>query len=180
MAKQNKTLEVGDIAPDFMLEDYKGERHRLQEMTQAGPTLLIFFRGTFCPDCRRQLGFLRKNYEWLTRLGVNIIAVAREHPEAARGYFRLEPPPPIPFLLDMDLKVSGGEYGMTYENDWKPEEVGRILVRPALFALDQKGIIRWRAADVQWDQDGSLGRALEALGIQSDEEQEELGVRNEE
>ncbi len=171
MTQTSKVPEVGEAAPDFTLADYSGKSYSLHDADRAEPTLLIFFRGTFCPDCRRQIAFLRRNYDQLEHQGVRVVAVAREHPEAARGYFRLEPPP-VPFLLDMEYKVLN-TYGMIYENDYKPQELGRLMARPSLFAIDRDRMIRWRVIDSQWDNDGSLEKALASLGIKLDKPQTE-------
>jgi len=40
-----KSLKVGDIAPDFVLPDIQGKRVCLSELLALGPVVLTFFRG---------------------------------------------------------------------------------------------------------------------------------------
>jgi hypothetical protein len=40
-----KSLKVGDIAPDFGLPDIQGKRVCLSELLALGPVVLTFFRG---------------------------------------------------------------------------------------------------------------------------------------
>lgn len=39
------TPKVGQIAPDFELTDSRGDTRRLSELVEAGPLVLIFYRG---------------------------------------------------------------------------------------------------------------------------------------
>ncbi len=36
---------IGDLAPNFALEDARGNPHRLSELTSRGLLVLIFYRG---------------------------------------------------------------------------------------------------------------------------------------
>jgi hypothetical protein len=40
-----KSLKVGDIAPDFVLPDIQGKRVCFSELFALGPVVLTFFRG---------------------------------------------------------------------------------------------------------------------------------------
>lgn len=43
------TPAVGDIAPDFEVNDTEGETHTLSEMVTRGPVILAFFPKAFTP-----------------------------------------------------------------------------------------------------------------------------------
>lgn len=43
--QQTKQVAVGDIAPDFDLEDQKGQKHSLSSSRQKNPVVLVFYRG---------------------------------------------------------------------------------------------------------------------------------------
>lgn len=42
---QPRTVEVGEIAPDFYLPDSSGTSRRLSDLVANGPTVVIFYRG---------------------------------------------------------------------------------------------------------------------------------------
>lgn len=42
--RMTTTVQVGDAAPDFTLEDAQGNAHRLSEIVERGPVVLEFFR----------------------------------------------------------------------------------------------------------------------------------------
>lgn len=44
-----KALSVGDIAPDFDIEDTEGKSHKLSAMVEQGPVILAFFPKAFTP-----------------------------------------------------------------------------------------------------------------------------------
>lgn len=46
---------VGDPFPDFALPDVQGRYHSLSDMLKAGPVVLSFNRGEWCPYCRSEL-----------------------------------------------------------------------------------------------------------------------------
>ncbi len=52
-----KTLETGQIAPEFTLDSTNGEKLSLSEILASGPALLAFYKVT-CPTCQLTLPFL--------------------------------------------------------------------------------------------------------------------------
>lgn len=54
-----KTINVGDTAPDFTLTDQNGGTVKLSEAVKKSPVVLVFYRGYCCPFCARQLADLR-------------------------------------------------------------------------------------------------------------------------
>src|SRR5260370_22300905 len=48
-------LAVGDEAPDFTLPDSRGRHASLATMLRAGPAVVTFYRGGWCPYCNIQL-----------------------------------------------------------------------------------------------------------------------------
>lgn len=52
-------IKVGDTAPDFTLSDNSGNKITLSEAVKTAPVVLVFYRGSWCPFCVRQLSELR-------------------------------------------------------------------------------------------------------------------------
>ena len=57
MRSKTDPIKVGDTAPDFTLTDQNGLQTTLS--AAGSPTILVFYRGYWCPFCMRQLGELR-------------------------------------------------------------------------------------------------------------------------
>jgi len=52
-------VQIGEIAPDFTLEDVQGRNVTLSAARGKTPVVLVFYRGYWCPYCAHQLGELR-------------------------------------------------------------------------------------------------------------------------
>jgi AhpC/TSA family len=55
-----RALKAGDQAPDFRLPDARGGYVRLKDLLAAGPVVLSFYRGGWCPYCNLALRRCRK------------------------------------------------------------------------------------------------------------------------
>jgi len=51
-------LKAGDPRPDFVLPDADGELVFSDDLLRAGPVVVVFFRGEWCPFCRTTLAAL--------------------------------------------------------------------------------------------------------------------------
>lgn len=57
--KRSAPVSVGEQAPDFTLEDIQGTQVTLSATRGKVPTVLVFYRGYWCPFCAQQLSELR-------------------------------------------------------------------------------------------------------------------------
>ena len=57
--KRLAPVSVGEQAPDFTLEDIQGNQVTLSATRGKVPTVLVFYRGYWCPFCAHQLSELR-------------------------------------------------------------------------------------------------------------------------
>lgn len=72
---------VGQTVPDITLENIEGKSISLAKLLQQKPTLLIFYRGSWCPYCNTHLAELRKIEAELLSMGFQIVAVSPDLPE---------------------------------------------------------------------------------------------------
>ena len=128
-------------APDFALGDHSGCTFRLAEHLGSGPLLVVFFRGHWCPYCRRYLGKLRDHYARLRDRGARVVAVSPE-PTATSRALAEDLSLPFPLLSDLDGAVMDG-YGT--RNGFR--SASAILPHPSVFLLDPDGFIRFRSID---------------------------------
>jgi len=73
-------LGVGATAPSVVLKTGTGESFDLAEALAAQPTILIFYRGGWCPFCNRELGELADFEPKFAALGYQIIAISTDAP----------------------------------------------------------------------------------------------------
>lgn len=77
----NEPLKIGETAPNFKLADHTGKELELYEMIKAGPVVMIFYRGQWCPICNKHLANLQEGLEEVRLKGAQIIAVTPEKQE---------------------------------------------------------------------------------------------------
>jgi peroxiredoxin len=80
-AQEAKPIEVGTTAPDAGLRDLDGNDVTLHAIVAEKPTVLIFYRGSWCPYCNLHLSDLVKVEEELRSLGYQIVAISPDRPE---------------------------------------------------------------------------------------------------
>ena len=74
-------LLVGQSVPDVQLQTADGKAFNLKQELAEQPTVLIFYRGGWCPYCNLQLSQLQKIESQLQDLGYQIIAISPDRPE---------------------------------------------------------------------------------------------------
>lgn len=149
-------LKVGDSVPDVKLRTEDGSEVALLKLVSEKPTVLIFYRGGWCPFCNRHLQSLAGIEEDLNRSGVRLLAISPDKPEKLKATpdrkklgYRL--------LSDSDAAVAKG-FGIAFKVDDATVEKykgfgidleaasGRdhhMLPHPAVFVVDTSGKIRF-------------------------------------
>jgi peroxiredoxin len=95
-------LKVGAKAPDATLPDVSGSTQRLAQLYAQGPTLVIFYRGGWCPFCNLQLHEYSLAKPEFDKRGIQIVAISVDQPsEGAKTQARHGVP--FPMLSDSKL-----------------------------------------------------------------------------
>ena len=71
-------LEVGEKAPTIIGVDQNGKAINSLEILEEKQIMLVFYRGNWCPYCRKHLKSLQENLEEFTKKGVYVIVVTPE------------------------------------------------------------------------------------------------------
>lgn len=128
-----QTLATGARFPDFVLPDATGRHHH----EPSGRSIILFYRGTWCPLCRRQINELALHSAHFRRLQVPIVAISTDGPESLDQLSRTTPPP-FRFLTDHDGEVIE-RLGL---RDQEERERGAVAV-PSAFLLDSENIVQF-------------------------------------
>src|SRR5215207_5633019 len=128
-------------APDFSLPDQDGNTVRLYEQLAGGPLLVVFFRGHWCPYCRRYLGKLRDHWPRLRERGARVIAISPEPPATSR-VLAAELALPFPVLSDADGRVIDA-FGT--RNGFASARA--VLPHASVFLVDTGGVVRAHSID---------------------------------
>ena len=94
----------GFVVPDLTAQDLSGATISLGSLLAKAPTLLVFYRGGWCPYCNHQLYTLAQAYPAFEKKGVQVVAVSVDQPKAA-AITHAEWTLPFPALSDSALAV---------------------------------------------------------------------------
>ncbi|NEN22337.1 AhpC/TSA family protein [Cryomorpha ignava] len=79
----DKALNVGDIAPNFVLQNAMGKPVELYEFLKKGKVILTWYRGGWCPYCNLTLNELQSELPNFEANGANLIALTPELPDSS-------------------------------------------------------------------------------------------------
>ena len=150
-------LNVGQTVPDVMLTRLDGSSARLAELSAGHKTVLVFFRGGWCPYCTKHLAALKDALPALQEQGYEVIAISPDTIESNQGAVNEHG---LPFTVVSDASFSATEaFGLAFQLDVPtialyrgygisltphPETGAYLLPVPAVFIVDRDGTIRYR------------------------------------
>jgi peroxiredoxin len=102
---------LGKRAPDFTLPDHTLKPVSLAELQGQGPVILVFYYGYYCGHCVAQLFALNEDLKLFEELGVHVVAVSPDTPEATAKQLAKYGEFSFPLLSDRDHQVAQA-YGM--------------------------------------------------------------------
>jgi peroxiredoxin len=106
-------LEVGQAAPDFQAQDVEGNRVTLRSLSGDGKTLLVFYRGEWCPVSKKELAGLARDYARFKEVNSQIVAVSSSEPKKSKELVRNLS---LPFVLLSDPNLEEIDlYGVRVE-----------------------------------------------------------------
>jgi peroxiredoxin len=156
-AQSIKPLEKGKTVPDAILSDRKGKVTWLSDVTKGQRTAIIFFRGGWCPYCRKHLKDLNTIHDDLVSLGFKIVGVTPDTPDAALGkvadlgldYTVLSDPAMeatmafgLAFTLSPETVEKYRDLNVPMRS--APGLKAPVLPVPAAYLVDSKGTVRFR------------------------------------
>lgn len=83
-AENTRPLPAGSTVPGVILATVEGKEFDLAGEIRKKPSILIFYRGSWCPYCNIQLGQLKEIEDKLILLGYRVLAISADKPEKLR------------------------------------------------------------------------------------------------
>jgi len=169
-------IDIGERAPDFTLPDANGRPVSLADRLTAGPVVVSFYRGAWCPICNTELTALQQALPRIKEHGASLAAITPEPPDASQAFvqklglgfdvlsdldqaviraYRLQ------FSLDEDLRPFYRSFNMAL--DERNADGSWNLPVPATFLLDADGIVRARHVDPNYRERMAIDEILLAL-----------------
>ncbi|MCP9439780.1 MAG: TlpA family protein disulfide reductase [Nitrospira sp.] len=133
---ERNVARIGGQAPDFHLQDLRGEVISLSQF--RGKVVLLNFWATWCGPCLIEMPALEQLYQRFARRDFEILAISTDPQGAAvTRPFQQERELTFPILHDPDMHV-----GLTYG----------VRTLPLSFVVDRRGVIRKKIFGARdWD-----------------------------
>lgn len=159
-------LSVGAAVPAATLRTADDQAVQLASLVEGRPTVVIFYRGGWCPYCTRQLADLQEAEAGLTDLGYQLIALSPDRPSAVveamnkhHYAYRLfsdrgmEAAAAFGLAFRMDDQTRQAYEGYGFDLAPVPgEPEARWLPVPAVYVIDRTGTVRFAHSDANYKQ----------------------------
>lgn len=145
---------TGTTIPDATVKTVDGESVKIKDLVSKKPTVLIFYRGGWCPYCNAHLAELQKAEQQLVNTGYQILAVSPDRPEKLKESIRKHELD-YTLLSDSPMNLTKA-FGLAFKVDDKTvqryEESGisleessgydhHLLPVPAVYLINPDGLI---------------------------------------
>jgi peroxiredoxin len=153
-------LDLGATVPEAALRDAEGGPVLLSEALGGAKSVLVFFRGGWCPYCTKHLAALKDVLPALEEQGFRVIAISPDTVESNQGAADKNALP-YPVLTDAAFEAIEA-FGLAFTLDDETVETykgygfslvahpvtGRwVLPVPAVYLVDEAGVIRYQHYD---------------------------------
>lgn len=102
-AEDVSPLLIGEKIPNVKVINKEGQSVSMKEVLSKKPTVLVFYRGGWCPYCNVQLSALAELEEQISNLGYQVVAIS---PESYENLFSVAQEDNVSYQLYSD---SSGE-----------------------------------------------------------------------
>ncbi|MCC5790762.1 MAG: AhpC/TSA family protein [Opitutales bacterium] len=168
-------LAVGDKVPAVTVQTANAEKVNLSEALQGQKSVLVFYRGGWCPFCTDQLQDLLTIEGDLQALGFHLYGISPDSPASLReGQEELD----LPFTLLSDASMKAAQaFNLAFQVDENTHEqllsygidieaasgeTHRLLPIPAVYLIDEEGTIQFAHYDTDYRQRLSAEKTLQA------------------
>lgn len=155
----------GDELPDTTLARPDGTQVSLHDVLKGQPSILVIYRGGWCPYCTRHLAGLQHVYERLKNMGYQLIAISPDSPQKAAQTapehdldytllsdvtFKTVSSLGLAFKVDADTIEKYKGYGITLRS--APGTETKLLPVPAVYLVSPENKISFAHIDPDYTQ----------------------------
>ena len=171
-----RALKVGDIMPNFVLPNSEGRLVFSDDLLRQGPLVVNFFRGNWCPYCRRTLEALETALPTIEGAGGHLVALT---PDTGEHFAETKRQRGLSYeiLSDVDGAI-GLQFGVLFRAPERYRELllglgidleerhgnaGWFIPIPATFVVEQSGVIRYAFVNVDFTRRAEPGEVVDVL-----------------
>ncbi|MDF3130691.1 peroxiredoxin-like family protein [Kiritimatiellaeota bacterium B1221] len=114
-AENVSVIEAGSDVPNPILIQMDGKSVKLSDLRNDEPTVVVFYRGGWCPYCNRQLSALQEVMPQLKEKGWKLIAISPDKPEELKKTLEKNE---LDYVLASDSRMEAAEaFGIAFQVD---------------------------------------------------------------
>jgi peroxiredoxin len=141
-------LLTGEELPEERLVDLNNQPVRLYSVIREKPTVLVFYRGGWCPYCNAQLSGLAQAEEEILKSGYQIVAISPENyqnlvPTISKDkiQYKVFSDPEGILIQKVGLAYRTAELSKIFISPRTEGKVSQILPVPAVMIVNTHGVI---------------------------------------
>ena len=160
----------GETIPNETLVNSKNESIKLYSILEEKPTVLVFYRGGWCPYCNLQLGWLAQAEKEIIKLGFQIVAISPESYENIEPtvssneiHYKVFSDPMGNLIKKMGIAFKLNEGTKQYISSKGP--IADVLPVPSVMIVNARGEILFEYINPNYKIRISKGLLLAALNV---------------
>src|SRR5690554_2077366 len=150
-AEDVSPLLIGETLPNASFQNAEGSRVQLKDILSEKPTVLVFYRGGWCPYCNLQLSGLVEIEEDILKLGYQIVAISPDDfqnlkttEEKDRIKYTLLSDPNGKFIQDIGIAFTTPIMLKGYiATKGQKGKTSAVMPVPTVMVVDKKGVIQF-------------------------------------
>ena len=160
---EEKSIKLGAIMPDFSLPNAKNEIIHSKEIFKSGKMIIAFYRGSWCPYCNLELKALQENLSKINDKKVSLVAISPQSPDNSLTViekhnltFEVLTDKDNTFAKQLGIIFELQDFVLPFYNalginlsSFNKNDDNSLPI-PAVFVVNENGIIIYKFADVNY------------------------------
>jgi len=151
VAEDISPILIGETLPNAYFQNAEGESVQLKAVLEEKPTVLVFYRGGWCPYCNVQLSGLVDIEEEVLELGYQIVAISPDDfknlqatIENNNTKYKLLSDPNGEFIQQIGIAFKTSSSLKEYiTGKGQKGETSSVMPAPTVMIVDKKGVIKF-------------------------------------
>ena len=151
VAEDISPILIGETLPNANFQNVEGEYVQLKALLEEKPTVLVFYRGGWCPYCNVQLSGLVEIEEEVLELGYQIVAISPDDYKNLQSTiennsteYKLLSDPNGKFIKEIGIAFKTSSSLKEYiTGKGQKGETSPVMPAPTLMIVDKKGVIKF-------------------------------------
>jgi peroxiredoxin len=151
VAEDISPILIGETLPNGNFQNVEGESVQLKAILEEKPTILVFYRGGWCPYCNVQLSGLVEIEEDILELGYQIVAISPDDYKNLQSTiennstkYKLLSDPNGEFIQEIGIAFKTSSSLKEYIiGKGQKGETSSVMPAPTVMIVDKKGVIKF-------------------------------------